>query len=385
MAAAIASARQSIPTLLLETHSQPGGTVARVLLHTIAGLYDHQGELLNDALPAELVERLQQASSEVAQRKMGSVYVLNVAPDIYQSTTQSWLESEPHLHLLFQSKVVEVQSADNQVTEVTIQTPQGQRKFQPSAVIDCTGTGELVSLIAPDVILDDENRSAGGLVVRLTDIKPGTMAFPKGIGIVRSLRDAATREELPEDCQHAWIDTGVAPDEVYLKLFVPISGEWFFSPEECSRIEAAARETALQAVDFLKSFPEFQQARVAEIGALGVRDGGRIQGEYLLTAEDVRAGKTFSDGVCRCHWPIEYWHPREGIQLENLPEDSSYEIPLRALTLKGWGNVFMAGKCLSADHLAQASARVVGTCWAMGEAVGRTAAGLATEVTSHES
>ena len=41
--------------------------------------------------------------------------------------------------------------------------------------------------------------------------------------------------------------------------------------------------------------------------------------------------------------------------------------------MRGYENLWAAGKCLSADALAHASARVAGTCWAMGEAAGKAA------------
>jgi hypothetical protein len=124
----------------------------------------------------------------------------------------------------------------------------------------------------------------------------------------------------------------------------------------------------------LQSRQDFAHARVCKTGCIGVRDGGRVRGEYCLSAEDVRQGRKFKDAACRCSWPIEYWDPDEGVSLEYLPDGNWYEIPLRALKAKGLANVWIAGKCLSADPLAQASARVVGTCWAMGEAVGKEAA-----------
>ena len=43
------------------------------------------------------------------------------------------------------------------------------------------------------------------------------------------------------------------------------------------------------------------------------------------------------------------------------------------LRVRGYENLWAAGKCLSADALAHASARVAGTCWAMGEAAGKAA------------
>ena len=59
--------------------------------------------------------------------------------------------------------------------------------------------------------------------------------------------------------------------------------------------------------------------------------------------------------------------------LEYLPENTWYEIPLRALKVPGVANLWVAGKCLSADRYAQASARIAGCCWSMGEAVGKVA------------
>ena len=94
-----------------------------------------------------------------------------------------------------------------------------------------------------------------------------------------------------------------------------------------------------------------------------------------MTAEDVRTGRRFDDAACRCAWPIEYWHRERGASLEYLPDGVFYEIPLRALRVQGWRNVWAAGKCLSADRLAHASARIAGTCWAMGETAGKAACG----------
>lgn len=372
MAAAIASARRGVPTLLVEARNSTGGTVAHALIHTLAGLYDSRGELLNRGLPEELIERLKADDARVAPRRMGSVHVLNVAPAVYQTVTREWLSEEPDLHVLTGARVLSL-AGDQRVGQATIQTADKSHVVKLRAVVDCTGTGSLVKLVDHKAVEDDDRRAAGGLVVRLRNVPPGATAFPRGIGIVRDLRTAALRGELPAVCAHAWIDTGVEPDEVYLKLFVPMRDGWD-DPEIQQEIETNARTTAAQLIKYLRRFEEFSTATVEEVGEPGVRDGGRISGEYRLTAEDVRQGKTFPDGVCRCAWPIEYWHPEDGIQLESLPDDATYEIPLRALRLRGWSNVFTAGKCLSADHLAQASARVVGTCWAMGEAVGGAAA-----------
>jgi hypothetical protein len=107
---------------------------------------------------------------------------------------------------------------------------------------------------------------------------------------------------------------------------------------------------------------------------LGIRDGGRVRGQYCLTGDDVRQMRKFDDPACRACWPIEYWDPEQGVALEYLPAGDYYEIPLRSLRVEGLTNLWAAGKCLSADRYAHASARAAGTCWAMGEAAGRAAA-----------
>ena len=68
---------------------------------------------------------------------------------------------------------------------------------------------------------------------------------------------------------------------------------------------------------------------------------------------------------------MEHWDMTAGLQLEYLPAGVSYDIPLRSLKARGIDNLWCAGKLLSAEPRAQSSARVTGTCWAMGEGVAK--------------
>ena len=105
-----------------------------------------------------------------------------------------------------------------------------------------------------------------------------------------------------------------------------------------------------------------------------VRDCGVI-GRYQLTRDDVLSGRKFEDGVARASWPIELWQEgSHGATYEFLHDGSSYDIPLRCLQARDLDNLFVAGRCMSATHEALGSARVIGTCLAAGEAVGRAAA-----------
>ena len=373
MAAALSAARAGQEVNLIESAPRPGGTVARALIHTLGGLYDSAGELINGGLAAELATRLLAADSTVHRRRLGRAWVLAVCPQVYRRVSQDWIESEPRIVTHYETRVEGVALGGDCLREVLVRSQNGAARLPVGAVVDATGTAEVVRLVDPGLLQEDAARAAGGLIFSLRGVRPGALAFPRGLGIVRMLREAAAAGELPARCARAWLDAGIAADEVYVKLFVPLEDR-NCDAETGEAVLRAARTEQAAVVEFLRRLPEFAAAEVLRTGELGVRDGGRIRGEYCLTADDVRQARRFDDAVCRCCWPIEYWDPQEGVSVEYLPDGSYYEIPLRALKVVGVSNLWAAGKCLSADRLAHASARVAGTCWSMGEAAGRAAA-----------
>ena len=106
-------------------------------------------------------------------------------------------------------------------------------------------------------------------------------------------------------------------------------------------------------------------------------------GRYRLTREDVLTGRKFEDGVVRAGWPIELWEDGcLGASYEYLDDGETYDIPLRCLQSSDVDNLFVTGRCMSASHEALGSARVIGTCLAMGEAAGLAAARHAAERSS---
>jgi hypothetical protein len=375
MAAAIAAARAGGQVCLIEAQPHLGGTVVNALIHTLGGLYDSAGEWINGGLASELAKALTLADPTTRRRRLGQAWVLNVCPEVYRGLTEKWIEEEPRIKILCGARVVAVRVEGDRIVELQAATERGTARFQPKAVIDATGSGAAVRLANPALLQDSRKRAAGGLIFSMGGVTPDALAFPRGLAVVRALRDAAGEGKLPPECGKAWIDTGVHKAEVYVKLFVTIPDDWA-EREEHGEITLAAVKTQAAVVSFLKSRPEFASASVGRTGRVGIRDGGRVRGEYCLTADDVRQARKFEDAACRCSWPIEYWDPDEGVSMEYLPAGACYDIPLRALKVRGLSNTWVAGKCLSADPLAQASARVVGTCWSMGEAAGKAAAQL---------
>jgi hypothetical protein len=368
VAAALAAARQGARVCLLEKGRDIGGTVVHSLIHTVGGLHDAEGRLLNPGLPSELAERLQRASPLACPRRIGRTWTLSVEPDAYRRVIGDWLREEAGVRIMLRSGVEAVRERGGRIVGLRA----GAREIVPGSVIDATGSAEVARRLDP-ALVEDGHGAAAGHIFRLRGVAPGAMRFPESVQVLGGIRQAAAAGALPPLCAQAWLDVGVAEDEVYVKLALPLGERWREPPVRAAAMRRAqiARDRLLE---FLRRQPAFAAARLDRAGSLGIRDGGRVVGEYRLSAEDVRAGARFDDAAARCAWPIEFWDPASGVSLEYLPPGRHYEIPLRALKVRGVANLWAAGKNLCAEPLAQASARVAGCCWAMGEAAGRAAA-----------
>lgn len=110
----------------------------------------------------------------------------------------------------------------------------------------------------------------------------------------------------------------------------------------------------------------------------GKRESRRIIGDYVLREQDVAAGTRFEDAVAYGGWPMDV-HPPEGFFYEGHPTnfiqiDDIYTIPYRCYYSKNINNLMMAGRNISATHIAFGSVRVMATCAIGGQAVGTAAA-----------
>lgn len=109
---------------------------------------------------------------------------------------------------------------------------------------------------------------------------------------------------------------------------------------------------------------------------IGVRETRRLSGEYVLTGDDVVQGAKFEDAIACCSAPVEEHTAGRDVNWRFLKSGDYYQIPYRSLIPRKMDNLLVAGRCSSATHEAQASARNSAQCMAMGEAAG-TAAALA--------
>ena len=111
----------------------------------------------------------------------------------------------------------------------------------------------------------------------------------------------------------------------------------------------------------------------------GRRESRRFLGDYVLTQQDIQSLKVFPDAVAYGGWHVDLHNPAgvlgKGQRYWNgRVLQGRYTIPFRSLYSRNISNLLLAGRLISASHIAMGSTRVMGTCALMGEAVGCAAA-----------
>jgi hypothetical protein len=140
-----------------------------------------------------------------------------------------------------------------------------------------------------------------------------------------------------------------------------------------SEAEVEGRRQARQYAAFFKEeLAGCENSFVVDTGVqVGIRQTRQVEGVAKLMNADVIRGRKFPDGIARSPWPIEL-HSGQKPKVEWLLDDV-YEVPFGCFVPQGGENIMVAGRCLSAEHEAVASARVTAQCFGYGHAIGHAA------------
>ena len=110
---------------------------------------------------------------------------------------------------------------------------------------------------------------------------------------------------------------------------------------------------------------------------MGKRESRRLVGHHILVEDDIREAFDFPDGVAIEKRAIDLHLPKNNgfdfISRALFTDVPKYTIPYRSLVAADISNLMMAGRCLSASHVALGSPRVMNTCGQMGVATGAAA------------
>ena len=149
--------------------------------------------------------------------------------------------------------------------------------------------------------------------------------------------------------------------------------------EELSRAMVSGRKQIDAYFRFMKAFlPGFEKSFIMDSGSmLGIRESRRITGDYIFTSDDVNRLAKFDDVIVSNFGGVEIHSATgQGTNITELGKGDYYHVPYRSIIAKDFDNLFIAGRCFSANHAALSAARNIAYCMALGQAAGSAAAQL---------
>ncbi|AIQ60503.1 FAD-dependent oxidoreductase [Paenibacillus borealis] len=356
-AAAISAARCGKQVVLLEKSAQLGGmgTLANVSVFmpigNVTGIYrEIIAEMLAESLPQGHDESIAPQYSPFLMRQ-------------YMNEKMKKEQVQVYYHAEFVGTVQE----GGRIKAVIVSTREGLKAFEGEQFIDCTGDAR-VAIEAG--VPYHSGREEDGLTQPMTLMfmmqntgKPVIPFLPEGCYEYKELAD------LPQGRELYWEQNGDGTLLVNMSR-VKANGAKI---EEVNYAETEALRQVFSIVNYLQrnGFGTYALSHVAP--QTGVRESNQIEGIYTLTEQDVVSGARFPDVVAQTNYEIDI-HSPDGAGTTDERAISGYDIPYRCMVPEQVVNLLVAGRPISATHVAMSSMRMQATCYALGQAAGAAAA-----------
>ncbi|MFC7039104.1 FAD-dependent oxidoreductase [Nonomuraea rubra] len=311
-------------------------------------------------------------------------------PYLWDTTVLDAVRAEPGISLYLNTDVRLVDAGESGISSVTGWMMGSERliTFESPLFLDCTGDGLVGHLAGARYRIGREGRAEYGepwAPDEPDDITLGStlLFYTKDAGepvryVPPSFAKDITTTSIPErriikagdnGCAYWWIEFGGELDTVH----------------DNDRIRDELWSVVYGIWDYIKNSGKFDADTMTLewVGALpGKREYRRLLGDYVLTQHDVLGQTPFDDRVAFGGWSIDL-HPPQGMYATEAGAkqryaDGIYHIPYRSLYSVNVPNLLMAGRNISASHVAFGSTRVMATCATIGQAAG-TAAALCAE------
>ena len=386
-AAALAAARRGHDVLLVEASNCLGGAACNCLVNPFMPYTteDDAGNtvFLSAGIFAEIVDRLNDLTRTFDGEDSAALGIpAKTFSEEYLKILLNRMASEAGVRLLYHTQVVAAAREQNRLTTLVLSNIDGLTDVRAKYYIDCTGDAALSAASGFPTRL---GRPGDGLC------QPMTLCFRVG-GIDRGTfrQNFYRMQEKYKSLRAQGIIKN--PRENVLLFSTLLESVVHFnttrvvkrnpvSADEVTAAEIEAREQVAEMMLFLRQHvPGCEHAVLLSTAMeIGKRESRMIDGEYLLTQDDLLAFTHFEDGIAACNYDIDIHNPEgSGTSHHYFPKGKYYTIPYRCLIPKDADNLLTAGRCISVSHEAQASCRIMPTVATLGQAAG-TAAALALE------
>ncbi len=400
-AAAVTAARQGCRVILAEKDGTLGGAAVsqNVIVILSSNRVDFQG--VWHEFMAEIM-RLGGADPSLLGLGIGVRWTLDPVAVQY-----AWLKllCDAGVRILFHTDIIDVLREGDTVTGVLTASVSGRSAILARRVIDCTGDGLVCHYAGCDWKQGDNDGHKYAMaltkVVRLGGIGPeaGVADKDEWNALKASLDAAVSRGEYTTPL----ITTGrvlnyIQPGHSLMWRLPKYRNEVMLvtsriletdplDTEALSRAEITGMEQMYEVADFYRRYvPGCENSFLSDVSRhVGVRSSRRVVGIATASDEDATLLRHYPDGIAKSSWGIDVWPADSYTKPANAREAQAeraakieagdwFDIRYGCLVPAGVDNLLMAGRIISAGHLAEASLRIQQTCMATGEAAGLSAA-----------
>ncbi len=350
--AAVAAAKRSADVILVEHYGFLGGTATAA---GVSGFF---------AIPTGVGNVFQEIREEL--KKLGGLGEDGLTYDTEKvKFVLQEIVMRNNIKLRLHTRVIDTIRKQD-VNPVILHGRSGMEAVEAKIIIDATGDGDVAFLAGAQF-------QKG----RPTD----QTQLPMGYPFIMWDTHEKVEPVLPEECEKYESDEDlpfgkwykIGESRIFCHMGKIIHHDSTDS-DSLTEAEVLARRQLMSCVYYVQTHGCPTYTLAASPTQIGVREGRRIIGDYILTEEDITRGRKFKDAVAAGTSQIDF-HDLDRLGFAGRREKvSPYHIPYRSLLVKGVNNMLTAGKCISGDQIAQSSYRMIPTCAATGQAAGTASA-----------
>jgi hypothetical protein len=375
--AAITGARGGLRVILVQDRPVLGGNASSEVRLWILGATSHMGNNNRWAREGGVIDEI--LVENLYRNPEGN-------PLLVDALLLEKVTAEPNITLLLNTAVFELTKRDADTIEaVRAFCSQNSTRYELNAPLFCDASGDgIVGFMAGAAFrMGAESRREFGekfapthgngellghsLYFYSKDVGRPVHFTPPGFALTDITQIPRWRQFTAKEhgCQLWWIEYGGRLDTVHdtetikWELWRVVYGVWH-------HIKNSGR------------FPEARNLTLEWVGTIpGKRESRRFEGDYILRQQDLVEQRPHPDVIGHGGWAIDL-HPADGVFSEKpgcaqWHAKGVYGIPFRCLYSRNISNLFLAGRIISATHVAFGSSRVMATCAVVGQAVGAAA------------
>ncbi|MBQ8546198.1 MAG: FAD-dependent oxidoreductase [Clostridia bacterium] len=367
VAAALAASRQGIKTLLVEKSNCLGGTATNGLVLP----FMPNETIINGKMTSLSGGIFKEIHSELEKRN-ALHYESFLEEELKLILNRMALDSG--VDILYHASLCDVDRAGARINSISVLTIEGIIVLEAEYFIDATGNAQLAYLADLPFTLGREGDNL---------CQPMTLSFR--VGGVDEKAFFEHLDNLNKNYKSYQKEGKIKnPRENILVFKTPINGILHFNSTrivkknptntmDLTLAELEAREQVYELYEFMREHGKgLENSYILSTGTeIGVRESRKIAGEYTLTEKECVECTKFDDFIAFCNYDIDIHNPEgTGTSHHYFGEGEYYSIPYRTLIPKDTDNILVVGRCISCDHGAQASLRIMPVVTSIGEAGG---------------